>query len=128
MSALSPLTTQPQHVSDSIVYDFDMFMDPALVRDPHERVRDLLQVAPPIFWTPRNGGHWVVTGFRENYDASRDTDTFQVTLCRLRIAALCLRLCQEQRTFRCLLRLIWIRQTTPYIGHPSRRHFRPKPC
>ena len=76
MSALSPLTTQPQHVSDSIVYDFDMFMDPALVRDPHERVRDLLQVAPPIFWTPRNGGHWVVTGFRENYDASRDTDTF----------------------------------------------------
>jgi cytochrome P450 len=76
MTTLSPLTPRPDHVAESSVYDFDMFLDPALTRDPHERIRELLQVAPPVFWTPRNRGHWIVTGYRENYDASRDTETF----------------------------------------------------
>jgi cytochrome P450 len=80
VTELSPVVPQPSHVADAAVYDFDMHLDPALLEDPHERVRDLLQAAPPVFWTPRNGGHWVVTGFRENYEASRDFETFSSEL------------------------------------------------
>lgn len=73
---LSPAVPKPAHVPDAAVYDFDMYLDPALLRDPHERVRELLREAPPVFWTPRNRGHWVVTGHQENYTLSRDTVNF----------------------------------------------------
>jgi cytochrome P450 len=73
---LSPASPKPAHVPDTAVYDFDMFLDPALLRDPHERIREVLREAPPVFWTPRNGGHWIVIGHEENYLASRDTATF----------------------------------------------------
>jgi cytochrome P450 len=73
----APLTApKPAHVPDALVYDFDMFRDPALLADPHARVRDLVENAPPVFWTPRNRGHWVVTSFEANFDLSRDTETF----------------------------------------------------
>jgi hypothetical protein len=39
-----------------------MFLDPAPLRDPHERVREMLRAAPSVFWTPRNGGHSVING------------------------------------------------------------------
>jgi cytochrome P450 len=82
MNALSPSVIKPAHVPDAAIYDFDMYLDPALLRDPHERVRELLRVAPPVFWTPRNHGHWVVTGHQENYTLSRDTETFTSALLR----------------------------------------------
>lgn len=77
---LSPATAKPDHVPDAAVYDFDMFRDPGLLRDPHERVREMLREAPPVFWTPRNGGHWIVIGHQENYLVSRDTETFSSDL------------------------------------------------
>lgn len=76
MNALSPAMPIPDHIPAQAVYDFDMFLDEALVTDPHERVRQILREAPRVFWTPRNNGHWVVMGHRENYEASRDTETF----------------------------------------------------
>lgn len=80
MSELSPIVPKPDHVPDEAVYDFDMYRDPALLVDPHERVREIVRDAPSVFWTPRNGGHWVVTGFAENYAASRDTESFSSQL------------------------------------------------
>lgn len=77
---LSVAVPVPGHVRPEAVYDFDMWLDPALLRDPHARVRALIEEAPPVFWTPRNGGHWVVTGHRENYELSRDTETFSSEL------------------------------------------------
>ena len=50
MSDLSPAVARPDHVPESAVYDFDMFMDPALITDPHERIRELVRAAPPVFW------------------------------------------------------------------------------
>src|SRR6188508_2178291 len=73
---LSPAVPKPAHVLDSVVYDFDMFRDPAYVADPHKRVLDLVKTAPPIFWTPRNGGHWMLMSHSANFNASRDTETF----------------------------------------------------
>jgi cytochrome P450 len=66
----------PDHIPPEAVYDFDMRHDPALLADPHERVRELLREAPPVFWTPRNGGRWIAIGHREIFQASRDPDTF----------------------------------------------------
>jgi cytochrome P450 len=76
MDALSPAEPKPDHVPDGAVYDFDYFMDPKLLADPHDRIREIVRDAPPVFWTPRNGGSWVVAGYRENYEASRDTESF----------------------------------------------------
>src|SRR5262245_66317491 len=77
MRALSPAVPKPAHVPDAAVCDFDMFFDPQLLGDPHERVRDLLRRAPNgLFWTPRNGGHWTAIGHQAVFTASRDPDTF----------------------------------------------------
>jgi cytochrome P450 len=74
--ALSPAVPKPEHVADHLVYDFDMYFDPGLWKDPHVRVRDLMRKAPPIFWTPRNGGHWMFLTHAINFKAARDTETF----------------------------------------------------
>ncbi len=76
MTQLSKAVPQPAHIPDAVVYDFDMFLDPAYLQDPHQRVLDLGQKAPPIFWTPRNGGHWVLQGHAANFEAARDTESF----------------------------------------------------
>jgi cytochrome P450 len=73
---VSPATAQPSHVPDALVYDFDVHHDPALLRDPHARIAELAANAPPVFWSPRNGGLWFANSHAANYAASRDTETF----------------------------------------------------
>jgi cytochrome P450 len=73
---LGAAVARPSHVTDAVYYDFDMFNDPALLEQGHARILDLHRVAPPIFWTPRNGGHWILMGHRAVYEASRDTEAF----------------------------------------------------
>ena len=73
---LSPIVEQPEHVPDALVHDFDFNADPAYVADPHARVLDLVEHAPPIFWTPRNGGHWVVLPYQPMLDAFRNWEVF----------------------------------------------------
>ncbi len=75
-AVLSPPASKPDHVADAVVFDFDMFRDPALVSNPHERILELARNAPKIFWTPRNGGHWIFQGQNAVWDASRDPDSF----------------------------------------------------
>jgi cytochrome P450 len=53
-----------------------MFHDEVLQRNPHARVADLVSDAPPMFWTPHNGGHWVFTGYEANFEAARNSDLF----------------------------------------------------
>src|SRR3546814_8965327 len=43
---------------------------------PHKRILDLVKNAPPVFWTPRNGGHWMIMSHEANFTASRDIETF----------------------------------------------------
>jgi cytochrome P450 len=75
-ASVSPAVPKPAHVPDTLVYDFDMFRDPAYVADPHRRILELVKNAPPIFWTPRNGGHWMLMSHAANFNASRDTESF----------------------------------------------------
>lgn len=49
----------PQHVPADRVFDVDLF-DPALSRDTHEQLAGYRGRYPDLFYTPRNGGHWVV--------------------------------------------------------------------
>ncbi len=44
------------------VFDFDYIAGADILADVHGAYLALKQTAPPLFWTPHNGGHWVVTG------------------------------------------------------------------
>lgn len=76
MTVLSDPVPVPAHIPPEAVYDFDFRSDPGLLADPHERLRELLRVAPPVFWTPRNGGRWMIMGYPEIFEASRDPERF----------------------------------------------------
>lgn len=73
---LSPTVEKPAHVPESLVYDFDFNADPGYATDPHARILEMLDEAPGIFWTPRNGGHWVILGYQATLDAFRDWEAF----------------------------------------------------
>jgi cytochrome P450 len=64
------LAERPAHVPEALVRDWDF-------HEPGEGWRDDVQAAyaalqrdnPEVFWTPRNGGHWVMTRTPEIVDA-----------------------------------------------------------
>jgi len=80
MTSPNAVAARPPHIPEDAVYDFDMFLDAGLRSDPHERVRTMLKEAPAVFWTPRNGGHWVATSYKAVFQASRDAETFSSQL------------------------------------------------
>jgi cytochrome P450 len=54
--------TIPAHVPPDLVYDYDIYTGPGEFERPQLALGDKLgREAPRIFFTPRNGGHWVVT-------------------------------------------------------------------
>jgi cytochrome P450 len=55
------LASRPDHVPPELVFDFDLFDIPGSQEDIQLAMRAYQQSCPDIFWTPRNGGHWVVT-------------------------------------------------------------------
>jgi cytochrome P450 len=75
-TSFNPFMDRPEHVPASLVYDFDTGHDAALLTDPHKRISELVRHAPPIFWTPHNGGNWVFLSHAAIFDAARDCETF----------------------------------------------------
>ena len=65
----------PPHVPDDLVFDFDMYSGPEVTRCPHQSLT-ALQKLPDIFYTPRNGGHWVVTRQRMAVDILQTPEIF----------------------------------------------------
>ncbi|WP_317929593.1 cytochrome P450 [Halioxenophilus sp. WMMB6] len=63
-------------MADSLVYDFDYFADEAMTQNAHNRALDIAKNAPGVFWTPRQGGHWILASHSAIFEASRDTDHF----------------------------------------------------
>ena len=55
----------PPHVPAALVYDYDHMTDPRLSPDAHAGCAAIAAEAPPIFFTPRYCGHWVVTGYAD---------------------------------------------------------------
>jgi cytochrome P450 len=76
MSETARPAERPAHVPPDLVHDFDIFRDAGLLADPHQRVRELITEAPPLFWTPRNGGHWLALRFADAARALREPANF----------------------------------------------------
>jgi cytochrome P450 len=55
----SSFSCRPDHVPPALVRDFDIFQLRGPEADPHLTLLAIQRDAPEIFWTPRNGGHWV---------------------------------------------------------------------
>lgn len=61
MATLASDRPAPPHVPTDLVYPYDVFDPmPAGGSDVFEALYALKRQAPPIFWTPHNGGHWYV--------------------------------------------------------------------
>ncbi|MYM64039.1 cytochrome P450 [Pseudomaricurvus sp. HS19] len=73
---LSPLVERPAHVPEALVYDLDYYADPGVLQDAHGRALQVAKEAPGVFWTPRQGGHWVLRSHNAVFEASRDTERF----------------------------------------------------
>lgn len=52
--------TIPAHVKPEQVFEFDIYADPRISDDVQGSYADALRGAPDIFWSPLNGGHWMV--------------------------------------------------------------------
>jgi cytochrome P450 len=55
----------PAHVPPDRVFDFDIYDDERIAADVQQGHMRLHEEAPDIFYTPRNGGRWIVTRFAE---------------------------------------------------------------
>jgi cytochrome P450 len=67
----------PDHVPAELMVDFDFFEIPQGVSDPAEIWHGLVRRGvPPIFYTPRNGGHWVFLEYADIVAAYRDHEIF----------------------------------------------------
>lgn len=75
-ATLIGLAPKPAHVPDALVYDFDMYHDPGMERNAPERLLQMAREAPPIFWTPHNGGHWIVRSYETIMKAARNWENF----------------------------------------------------
>jgi cytochrome P450 len=66
----------PEHVPAELVHEFDIYDDPGIRRDLHREYSRILNEAPGIFYTPDNGGHWMVTRFDTISAVVMDTTHF----------------------------------------------------
>lgn len=54
----------PGHVTPELRFDYDVHAPGLPGSDFHLELYKLKRTAPPVFWTPFNGGHWYVTDAR----------------------------------------------------------------
>ena len=76
-STADQIVEKPAHVPAELVRDFDFYNDAGLREKAQAHYRELLGHYPDVFWTPRNGGHWVVMGSRAVRDAFHDWEHFR---------------------------------------------------
>ncbi|TGD76209.1 cytochrome P450 [Mangrovimicrobium sediminis] len=79
MTAASQGVERPAHIPESAIYSFDMYRDVA-VENPHASVERLIQDASPVFWTPHNGGHWMVLSYAAAQEVFRHPEIFSSAL------------------------------------------------
>lgn len=58
MATLAP--NVPPHVRPEQVFEFDIYADPRISDDVQGSYAEALRKAPDVFWSPLNGGHWIV--------------------------------------------------------------------
>lgn len=78
MIAVNSITqiSVPEHVLPEHVVDFDFYNDARYQPDVHEGIARIVAESPPVFWTPRHGGHWVIASHAALFQVVRDTENF----------------------------------------------------
>lgn len=66
------LAPRPDNVPEELVVDFDIYNISGADQDVQLAYRAFQQNYPDIFWTPRNGGHWVATRAEDIETMQRD--------------------------------------------------------
>ncbi|WP_280155442.1 cytochrome P450 [Piscinibacter sp. XHJ-5] len=67
----------PPHVPAALVHDFDLYNVEVVDGDYHASMKRLQATGmPDIFWTPRNGGHWVAARGEDIYEIFKDHERF----------------------------------------------------
>ncbi|MET0987511.1 MAG: cytochrome P450 [Steroidobacteraceae bacterium] len=70
----------PPHVASQRIVDFDIYHLPSML-DPHAAWKTLQEPGmPDIVWTPRNGGHWILTRARLIEEGFADFEKFSSRL------------------------------------------------
>lgn len=63
------MPTQISDVPENLLSDFDLVADPEMMRNPQQRMTDaLVNDGRDIFYTPHNGGHWIVTNYEMGHE------------------------------------------------------------
>ena len=75
----SPAVEKPPHVPAELVRDVDFFELIEGYEDAQTAWRRLQVEEPPVFWTPRNGGHWVVTRAEDISTVQLDHERFSMS-------------------------------------------------
>lgn len=76
LTAKQELMNMPGHIPEHLVVDFDMYNVPGGSVDAQAAYAEYQKSGPDIFWTPRNGGHWVATRAEHIEAILRDGNTF----------------------------------------------------
>jgi cytochrome P450 len=66
----------PAHVPPHLVFDFDIYADPRVGEDVQASYAAAIEAAPDVFWTPRNGGHWMVRRLEDIAEVVKDPEHF----------------------------------------------------
>ena len=73
----SDIAPVPAHVPAHLVFDFDVYNAAAPDEDFHLALKRLHRPdVPEVFWTPRQGGHWVLTRGEDIYKVFADHEYF----------------------------------------------------
>jgi cytochrome P450 len=68
----------PEQVPPHLVFDFDIYDDPRIGEDVQGTYAAALADAPEIFWSTRNGGHWIAKSFSTITKIVTDPEHFSV--------------------------------------------------
>src|SRR3954470_6887152 len=66
----------PAHVAPHLLFDFDIYADPRVADDVQASYAAAIDAAPDVFYTPRNGGHWMVKRLEAISEIVRDPEHF----------------------------------------------------
>ncbi|VXD04122.1 Cytochrome P450 [Pseudomonas sp. 9AZ] len=78
VKSIPALTERPAHVPPELVYDVDIFNLEGANEDVHLAWKRVQREAPPIFWTPRNGGYWMITRGKDIEEVQKDHEHFSM--------------------------------------------------
>jgi len=73
MSATTPI---PTHVPQDRAFYFDIYHDSRVTEDVQGSYANAVKNAPDIFYTPANGGHWIVRRLKDMREVLTDAEHF----------------------------------------------------